>query len=569
MKKNLLKVAFAALLLVAGTQVQAQTENIYVYGTGGLLYTQAVAEIDSITFHALTGATNDGTSADARALVNAAYGPLQTLSSSYSFLVESATETTVSFEGADDVEGPLVSQFDIQPDNWYAVKVFNRLYSSIAAANKAIDEIGAASVSGELTQAGKDLLVARAKFVRGYDYFQLVQLYGEVPLILSSVPATIATQNKTRKSIDDVYTQIVGDLTAAIPNLPVVDANKSNPSQLAAKTVLAKAYLTWGSKPLSQSDVAAIATAKIDPAKPAADNAKLQQAIGYANEVINSGKYRLLSDFNKIWGVPNENNAEVIYSIHHDGDGIDAQGNHQTHCGFTFPTDERADSHIQYADITLEKAIPAGDARKLYSYLTNVTYDNEQVDTLTWPLSVVRPGKWVHRKWDGVNHAEGVSTQLNDIDHIDFRLAEVYLIKAEAQFYANDGDKGLAAVNALRSRAGVLPLEAISEDAIQKEWGYEFAFEQKHWINLVRWRTLIKSVLNKVPAYEYYKPAYNNQAQFNALPFADASRFGFYSRIYKHLHSKTTNIDGHQYRFPIPLSEAGNDLGITPQNPGY
>jgi hypothetical protein len=510
-------------------------------------------------------------SAEALEIAGAVYGPLQTLSSSYTFLVESATETTVSFEGEDDVEGPLVSQFDVHPDNWYAVKVFNRLYTSIGAANTAIEQISAFPVSDTLNQAGKDLLIARAEFIRGYNYFQLVQLYGEVPLILSS-NASVADRT-TRKSIDEVYTQIVSDLTAAIPGLPEWDANKSNPSKLAAKTVLAKAYLTWGSKPLSQSEVAAIATAKSDPAKPVVDNAKLQTAIGYANEVINSGRYQLLSDFNKIWGVPNENNAEVIYSIRHEGDGIDAQGNHQTHCGFTYPTDERADPHIQYADITLENAIPAGDARKLYSYLTNVTYDNTEIDTLTWPLSVVRPGKWVHRAQDGVNHAEGVAVQLNDIDHIDFRLAEVYLIKAEAQFYANVGDKGLAAVNALRTRAGVAALSSITEDAIQKEWGYEFAFEQKHWINLVRWRTLVKSVLDKVPNYEYYKAAYNNQTQFNALVYngipADPTRFYFYQRIYKHLHAKTTNIDGHQYRFPIPLSENGNDLGITPQNPGY
>jgi hypothetical protein len=510
------------------------------------------------------------TSTEALALANAVYGPLQTLSSSYSFLVESATETTVSFEGEDNVEGPLVSQFDIHPDNWYAIKVFNRLYTSIGAANIAIEQIGATAVSEELNQTGKDLLIARAKFIRGYNYFQLVQLYGEVPLILSS---NASDADKTaRKSIDEVYNQIVADLTAAIPALPEVDANKSNPSQLAAKTVLAKAYLTWGSKPLSQSEVAAIATAKSDPQKPAVDNAKLKQAITYANEVINSGKYQLLPDFNKIWGVPNENNNEVIFSIHHEGDGIDAQGNHQTHCGFTFPTDERADPHIQYADITLENAIPADDARKLYSYLTNISYSNNEIDTLTWPLSVVRPGKWVHREQDGVNKAEGVSTQLNDIDHIDFRLAEVYLIKAEAQFYANDGDKGLAAVNSLRTRAGVAALTSVTADAIQKEWGYEFAFEQKHWINLVRWRTLIASV-DKVKGYEYYKDVYNDEAQFGNIVYngvkADPTRFDFYKRIYKHLRSKVEKINGHQYRFPIPLSEKGNDLGIRPQNPGY
>ena len=137
----------------------------------------------------------------------------------------------------------------------------------------------------------------------------------------------------------------------------------------------------WRQRPFSQSEVEAIKTAKVDTQKPAADNAKLQQAISYADEVINSGKYRLLSDFNKIWGATSENNAEVIYSIHDGDDQGDAQGNHQTHCGFTFPTDERANPHIQYADITLEEAIAFGDARKLYSYLMHVTYDNQEVDT--------------------------------------------------------------------------------------------------------------------------------------------------------------------------------------------
>ncbi|GHT31575.1 membrane protein [Bacteroidia bacterium] len=517
-------------------------------------------------------ALSDGTTEQTRALVNAAYGPLQTLSSSYSFLVESATETTVSFEGADNAGGPLVSRFEVAKDNSYAKKLYNNTYNSIAAANTAIDKLTTLN-SVDLTEDGRKLLISRAKFVRGYDYFQLVQLYGEVPLILSSNAATIATQNTTRKSIEDVYAQIVSDLTASIEGLPEWDANKSNPTQLAAKTVLAKVYLVWGQKPLTQEQVAAIATAKSDPVKPTVDNDKLKKAIDYADEVIKSGKYQLLSDYNKIWGVPNENNAEVIFSIHHEGDGIDAQGNHQTHCGFTFPSDERADSHIQYADITLEKLIPDGDARQLYSYLTDISYGDGNRDTLTWPLSVVRPGKWVHRDQDGVNFVTSTATQLNDIDHIDFRLAEVYLIKAEAQWYANDGDKGLAAVNALRSRAKVASLGSITEDAIQKEWGYEFAFEQKHWFNLVRWRTLIASI-DKVKDYEYYKEKYNDENQFKDIVYngvkADPTRFEFYKRIYEHLHSKTTNIDGHQYRFPIPLDANNGDRGeIIGQNPGY
>ncbi|GHT19649.1 membrane protein [Bacteroidia bacterium] len=504
------------------------------------------------------------TATEATALANAVYGPLQTLSSSYSFLVESATETTISFEEKDETkDGPQVSVLETEKSNWYPIKVFNRLYTSIAAANVAIEKIGEVVVDGDkIKQEQKDLPIARAQFIRGYNYFQLVQLFGEVPLILSSKASD--ADKTTRRSIDDVYAQIVSDLTAAIAKLPVFDEIKSNPSQLAAKTILAKAYLTWGQKPLTQEQVAAIATAKADPAKPTVDNAQLQKAIDYANEVIGSGKYQLLPDYNQIWGKGNEDNLEVIYSISHNGDGIDAQGNHQTHCGFTWPKAERTDPHISYADISFEDAIPVGDARREYSYAKFVGYEDGNIDTLTWPLSIVRPGKWIHRTSDGL----AKPVQPNDIDHIDFRLGEVYLIKAEAQWYAENGDKGLAAINALRSRAGVAALDAISEDAIQNEWSYELAFEQKHWLNLVRWRTYIQSI-DKVKDYEYYKDNYSNQEKFNLLEKADPTRFAFYQRVNLHLHRKVDNVDGHFYRFPIPLSESYNDLGVTPQNPGY
>ncbi|MDR2424224.1 MAG: RagB/SusD family nutrient uptake outer membrane protein [Prevotellaceae bacterium] len=499
---------------------------------------------------------------EALALANAVYGPIQTLSSSYSFLLESATETTVSFEERDDSkDGPQVSILETVPSNWYPIKVFSRLYQSIGAANLAIDRISAS----ELKDSVKNLLTARARFIRGYDYFQLVQIFGEVPLILSVDAGEL--DRTTRKSIDDIYASVVKDLTDAAAKLPQYDQKKSNPTQLAAKAILAKLYLTWGQKPLTQAEVEAIKSSKTDPAKPAPDNTKLQQALTYANEVINSNKYQLLPDFNNIWGVGNENNGEVIFSIHHDGDNIDAQGNHQTHCGYTWPKDERADPHISFADISYENAIADGDARKLYSYVTSVEFKDGNIDTLTWPLSIVRPGKWIHRSAEGTNLA--LDNQPNNIDHIDFRLGEIYLIKAEAQWFLNDGDKGLAALNTLRKRAGVDELQSVSVNSLYDEWANELAFEQKHWLNLVRWRTLILSILTKVPAYEYYKAAYNNADQFKALPGAIANRFAFYKRIYKHLHAKVDNIDGHFYRFPIPLGEKSNDLGIRPQNPGY
>lgn len=511
------------------------------------------------------------TRAEAEALANAVYGPLQTLSSSYTFLLESATETTISFEEVDDSkDGPQVSVFETTPSNWYPIKVFNRLYKSIGAANLTIEQVGTAAANSNLSEADKALFVARAKFVRGYDYFQLVQLFGEVPLVLSS-----ESTERTRASIDNVYTQIVKDLTESYDGLPEYDSNKSNPSQSAVNTILAKVYLTWGQKPITSDEISAI-SGTTDPAKPAIDSEKLQKAVDYANKVIDSGKYRLLDDFNSIWGVANENNDEVIFSIHHDGDGIDAQGNHQTHCGFTWPKSARTDPHISYADITLENRIPGDyDTRKLFSYAKRIEYTDGVVDTLTWPVSIVRPGKWIHRTSDGTFKA--LDEQPNNIDHIDFRYAEVLLIKAEALFFQGKTADALSAVNKVRERAygGHYEhggkLSTLTKENLYNEWDYEFAFEQKHWLNLVRWRTLLSQVKNTVPNYEYYKAEYESATTIKAAfpDIANKINAAFYARVHKHLHAKIDNLNGKFYRFPIPLSEDYTSLGVTPQNPGY
>ena len=502
------------------------------------------------------------TTAEATALVNAIYRPLQTLSSSYTFLLESATETTISFEEADDTrDGPQVSIFETVPSNWYPIKVFNRLYQSISATNLAIESIAAS----ELDDNVKKPNIARARFIRGYNYFQLVQLFGEVPLILSVTPTD--EERTTRRSIEDVYNQIVKDLTEDIGHLPEFATQKSNPTQLAAKTILSKVYLTWGQKPLTQSEVEAIKTSRTDPAKPPVDDAKLQEALKLANEVIASDRYSLLDNFNEIWGVINENNSEVIFSIQHHGDGVDAQGNHQTHCGFTWPKQAERDPHLSFADIYYEEFLSPHDSRRLYSFVTEVSYRDVHIDVLTWPISIVRSGKWIHRSEENTNIA--VENQPNSIDHIDFRLAEVYLIKAEAAFFLDLPGVALEAVNTIRARAGVEALATLTAQDLYNEWEYELSQEQKHWLNLVRWRTYIATVLTKVEQFEYYKDAYGNIDQFKQLPDAIESRFPFYNRIHKHLRGKYNNIEGRFYRFPIPLSEQRTDLGITPQNPGY
>jgi hypothetical protein len=530
------------------------------------------------------------TNAEAEALGSAVYGPLQRLSSSFSFLIELATESTISFEGPEDRGAPVISRFehaaktgfDVPHD--YPDKLFSRLYESIGNSNIAIESLSSAEVTNELSQATKDLVIARVKFTRALSYHYLVQLYGEVPLRLTTANPPVTT----RSSIDEVYAQIVKDLTEAEAVLPLDDSNKVNPSKGAANAILARVYLAWASKPLSQAEVEAIKNAKVDPQAPEWNTERLNKSLEYANKVINSGKYSLLPDYNKNFGLGGQNGDEHIYTIHHDGDGIDAQGNHQSHCTFTNRfTDLTADFHIGPADITLLDRYDNADKRKLLTYTTRLFNTDEDNKEYKWefPVTTSLYGKWIHRSGYGttggiptIESASGsADAQLNNINRIEIRYAEVLLIKAEALFFLNRATEALPLINQLRERAfgdASHNLTSLTKEDLFKEWELELNFEQKRWTNLVRWRTLIATV-HTVNQFEYFKEDYKDNASviakaksLNSATQDKEVNAAFFAKIYKHLHAKYNNVKGTHYRFPIPQL-SGLELGVTQQNPGY
>jgi hypothetical protein len=538
--------------------------------------------------------------AEAYARVAGAYYDWGRLSSSFSFLLESTTESTISFEGPDTDPGPLVSRFETDKNNWYPTKVFNYLYVSIGAANSAIAALDSSYVhdGGELTQQALDVAKGRAKFIRGLDYLYLVQLWGEVPIIVSTDPTD--SERTTRKPVDEVYAQIVTDLEEAAELLPEYDQIRYNPSKGAANAILARAYLQWAGNPLTLDEVAAVALSKTDPAPPSWNNERLQKVIEHADKVIGSNNYRLEQNYEDLWGVATENvSPEHIFTIHHDGDGQgDAQGNHQTHCPFTFGFDLYSDNHIGPADVSQLEKFDHCDLRKRFSITTQLYNADEKTgdaspDTVTnykkydfiFPYTSPRYAKWIHRK-NATNlrlvAPDQPNGQPNNIDRVEIRLADVLLYKAEAKLRLGSGDKGLAEINQIRQRAGLDVLTAITQDALEKEYQLEQFFEQRHWINLTRWRKLVASVLT-VADYEYFKDDYQSVAsivnKFGAEVKSGKTRaserydagdtnYPFFVKIYEHLHKKYDNVSGKFYRFPIPGGLKGEDLGIA-QNPGF
>ena len=505
--------------------------------------------------------------AAALSLVNGVYAHWQPLSSSFTFVIELQSNKMISFEGEENEAGPLNSRFEAGPDTWYQVKIFNHLFLGIVEDNNAISNISRALQNGRVTQTGYDAAVGKAKFLRALAFLQLVQLWGEVPLLTENGGSTTE-----RASINEVFNQIVDDLTDAESLLLDYDGDPRVPSKQAAQALLARTYLVWGDNPLSYDDVQAIANSQTDPAFTTTPS-RLEKAVEYADKVINSGLLALDPDYSKLFGRDYESNKrgtnEHLFTIAHDGDNVDAQGNHQTHCAWTFPFQNGqngkgfSQNHTEVADDNLYddwKAEQPNDKRLLKTYFTQLTNPEDDF-TYTYYTPYYTPinGKGVDQSY---NDAENLEITRNSVDRIEIRYAEVLLTKAEALVQLGRNSEAAGPFNQLRTRAGIASVDAPTLDDIKREWDYEFTYEQFSLLNSYRWKDLISSV-RKVSNYKHFA---DDWASKNTYTSDEAA---FFTKVHNHLVAKYNNVKGRNYRQPIPTGLSGEDLGITPQNPGY
>lgn len=476
-----------------------------------------------------------------------------------SFIVEIFTSKTTSFEGPESAEGPMISRLELEPTNYYFWKRWDFNSQAVALATAAIKQIEA---SPKVSDQAKKITIGRAKLARALGYHKLVRLFGEVPLYHKDEKST------EPGTIDEIYTQIVQDLKDAAELLPAGSNSlaPSIPTKDAAYALLSRAYLDWGSKPLTYDQVNAIKDSKKDPST-SYDNSRLQLAVEYADKV-NATRYALDKDYTKIWGKDNEASIdEKILTFVHDGDAV-GTGNHQTHCSFTFGFELEQENHLSPSSDEYYLNWPKGDQRRDVAYIQDA-YDNLGDSTAHFvvPYTVPRYGKFVDFTSEGPNQ----TYKLNDLDRIEIRYSEVLLNKAEALAILGRNAEAATTLNQLRERAfgdKAHNLTSATLDDVKAEWGYEFVYEQKEWFNLTRWKDLIKD-LESVKDLEYFKEEYSTVG--NKASFHGAGNWGvseFFAKTYKHLHAKYDHRAGKYYRFLVPTYSDGTDRGIR-QNPGY
>ena len=314
--------------------------------------------------------------------------------------------------------------------------------------------------STALNQSFKDKLTAEAKFCRAFTYFYLVNLYGEVPL-LTSTDFRI-TSVAPRSSTADIYQLIKTDLLFA-ENLLAASYPEGDirPTRFTASALLARLYLFMGDWV----------------------NAEIKASL-----VINSNNYSLATDLGNVFLA---GSSEAIWQLSHT--------NFNTYEGFTFIPSASASSKPSLAlTPALLNSFEPGDQRKTKwtgsKTVSGVTY--------TYPLKYK------------IKNSSTVSE-----DNMVFRLAEQYLIRAEARAQQNNISGAQSDLNIIRNRAGLTGTSAIDQAslllAIEQERRIELFAEWGHrWLDLKRWNQ-VNAVLGVI------KPTWNATAVLYPIPQAE------------------------------------------------
>ena len=479
--------------------------------------------------------------------VNAIYFLLNSGGNSYQTPYNTLFNTGMDM-ATDDVDpGPGATNPDVRSlsvlghssANLRVYEIWQQHYAAIKKANVALAKIPGIDFDGVL----KSRLLGEAKFLRALYYFNLVRLYGDVPLVLeyNSSAVTSADYAVARSSSIDVYAQIEKDLTEASTVLPnsYGSPDVGRATKGAALSLLAKVYLTKASLPLNITS----------HYQDAVNTALLAITPGDVSGASGTFGYALQTNYANVFLPAQKNNSEHIFSAQFKSNS-QGQGNNQNPRSiYTLPA--AAGMTGSYADMvrfykngadsyfSIYKIYAPTDKRKKVSFVTKYVGPKNNV---TYALKIVNPAfandstPFFNKAWDP-NSTSVTSESAANVAII--RYAELLLIHAEA---ANEiGDPAAYdSYNKVRARAGLPTFttgslsQAAFRDSLYKDRRLELVFEYQRWFDLIR-----------------QKDGSGNSTFTTNL----------------HLVGKTNAQDYHRL-YPIPLSEIAVNPKIV-QNPGW
>lgn len=435
-------------------------------------------------------------------------------------------DMTFGGTGAADGDGyPMMDEFDVSRSpgdqnmfeaNWAAY------YTAIFRANTLLQRIDQVDWTGQ--EALRNQYEAEARFIRAYCYFDMVRMFERVPLLEEPT-----IDNVPQADPDDTYRLITSDLLFAVdnarsvPHAAIADAEHGRADRWAAASLLARVYLFYTGY-YNQTDLVGEVTQA--------------EALALVEDVIANGGFGLVEEYSDLWPAAatyaaaqrgdsislntyvGENNQEVVFAIKYtytsDWNG-NADGNHwmvmnglrnQSWGAYGYGNGWGACTVVP----EVYNSWPANDTRRDASIMaiaeegigfTEIDDVKEYTGYFTkkYTPTTDQQGRSVAQDIYG-----GVSFMISQFqDYYSIRYADVLLMAAEL-----GSPSALAYVNAVRERAGVDPVAAVTKDVIFEERRLELAFEGHRYWDLLRYEHTL--------AYAAARVAYNGTVQTGGVP---------------------------------------------------
>lgn len=503
---------------------------------GALLSLGACSEgfLNNLPEDILTAGNFFNTESDFQQALIATYGTMRTAGDLNSWVMGEMRSDNTHYDinrGADasiaTIARLAVTDFLDDDGNGVTNGKYNGSYVGISRANTILDRINEVAMDA----GKKEQIIAEAKFLRAFFYFELVRYYGGVPLYIHEVNnAQEASQQ--RATVEEVYAQIIADATEAAAVLPPKARELGRASKAAAHMLLGYVYLTQKNYPA-------------------------------AEEVLRPIKdfgYSLLSDYRSVFDPTNKTNSELIFEVQFQ-DGPNGIPSDFIYRFLPMTDDASIVTGFSVKNITSGLNVPTqnllaqyeeGDTRLEASVAiaegTGETGSSFIIESIKSPVGYVAPagkvGKpYIHKySWP---HA--VVGQTNSNWPI-YRYADALLLLAEAlnEQGGTKSTEALTYLNEVRHRAfnGEGTITTTDQDdlrgIIAHERRVELAFENKRWLDLVRTGRAIEVMT-----------AYGTEIK----------------TIDRGVNPNAYKVTEYRLIFPIPRREI--QIGGLKQNPGY
>lgn len=379
--------------------------------------------------------------------------------------------------------------------------------------------------------------LAEARFLRAYMYFELTTWWNEVPLRLE--PTVDQNSNHVAvSSTEEVYMQIIDDLTFAAEHLPnSFDAEyvAGRANNMAAHAMLARTYLKAGGYPLQATSIN--------------DKNPYQAAKEHCEIIMNQGNHALNPDYKELFLNYIQNRydfSESLFEIVFRNSaalGVSTAGRNGNWNGLLFKPNPRqgtpfGDPEIQPSPI-FDLVYEEGDLRKSWntpgiSGVVNNNNPNGRINELAGPLSwgycIGKFRRWEPIYPDDIPASNASDTPIVTLETpeplqanntgINFpliRFADVLLMFAEAENELNGPGNAIAALDAVRARAGLDGIATVRPEVttdpelffmeLVDERLRELCFEGNRKADLVRWY-LLEDKLEEFEASVIFNPGY-------------------------------------------------------------